>query len=341
MIINSFNSWGRLREVWLGDVYPTSWYDHLPSEVRDVFCQLTDITKHDLGIIHKKLRELDIVVCRPCYEHIDNFINVVDGKESLTKPSVMPRDSFVTIGNTLFTCGMQPAWNNVILDLKRRGGDVRRGARGFAGANVVRAGRDLYIDAFDAKDLGKIPGILALLKTNSDVFEQYRVHKLNNGGHMDGCFAIMKPKLILASRYFEDYAKTFPGWDLINTGDPEFKGHKSSTRSAPGWNGKWWLPGVTLNRAFNDHIINHARDWVGDYTETFFEVNCLVIDEKNVLMLGEHDLIFRCLEDHGITPHSLPFRTRSFWDGGLHCLTLDIRRDGDMQDYFPERSDAG
>jgi len=35
--------------------------------------------------------------------------------------------------------------------------------------------------------------------------------------------------------------------------------------------------------------------------------------------------------------HSLPFRTRTFWDGGLHCITLDIRRNDDMIDLFPER----
>jgi len=29
MIINSSNSWSSLKEVWLGDVYPADWYDHL------------------------------------------------------------------------------------------------------------------------------------------------------------------------------------------------------------------------------------------------------------------------------------------------------------------------
>jgi len=43
-LINSHNSWSRLEEVWLGDVYPATWYDHLDSQVRDVFHQLTEIT---------------------------------------------------------------------------------------------------------------------------------------------------------------------------------------------------------------------------------------------------------------------------------------------------------
>jgi hypothetical protein len=48
----------------------------------------------------------------------------------------------------------------------------------------------------------------------------------------------------------------------------------------------------------------------------------------------------RSLEQHGITVHWVPFRTRSFWVGAMHCLTVDIRRDSSLVDYFPER-DAG
>jgi hypothetical protein len=37
----------------------------------------------------------------------------------------------------------------------------------------------------------------------------------------------------------------------------------------------------------------------------------------------------------------VPFRTRTFWDGGIHCITLDIRRKTTMQDYFPDRGEPG
>lgn len=38
-----------------------------------------------------------------------------------------------------------------------------------------------------------------------------------------------------------------------------------------------------------------------------------------------------------ITPHVVPFRHRYFWDGGIHCITLDLDREGKMHDYFPDR----
>jgi len=37
----------------------------------------------------------------------------------------------------------------------------------------------------------------------------------------------------------------------------------------------------------------------------------------------------------------VPWRTRGFWDGGIHCITLDVRRRGNLVDYFPDRKDVG
>ena len=34
-------------------------------------------------------------------------------------------------------------------------------------------------------------------------------------------------------------------------------------------------------------------------------------------------------------------RHRFFWDGGLHCATSDLEREGECEDYFPERGDQG
>ena len=64
----------------------------------------------------------------------------------------------------------------------------------------------------------------------------------------------------------------------------------------------------------------------------------MVIDERNILCMGNHESLFEELDKRNITPHVVPFRTRSFWDGGLHCVTLDIIRDGELRDYYPDRN---
>lgn len=346
-LINSHNSWGRLREVWLGDVYPQSWYDHLDSEVRDCFYELTERTQQDLLIIQRTLEQFDVVVRRPCYDNIDHY--VAGPQQMLVKPSITPRDFCVTLGNTLYAKApaQHDPWQGTINEYLAAGADVKERlvARSLLlnGANVIRCGRDLYIDLENSQSHKKTQQeLIEIYQTAfADQLRDYRVHLIFNGGHLDGCFATLQPGLLLSSEYYNGYDDTFPNWDRINTRSPEFvDGCVKRPGHHPYHNNKWWLPGVSTSGAFNDHVIKHALDWVGDYTETYFDVNCLVLDEQNVMMLGEHETVFRELERRGITVHSVPFRTRTFWDGGLHCLTVDIRRDSTCEDYFPERGNS-
>jgi N-dimethylarginine dimethylaminohydrolase len=190
---------------------------------------------------------------------------------------------------------------------------------------VVRVGKDIIIDS--AK-----PGSDFITHTQQD----YRLKLVNNGGHLDACFAVLKPGLLLANRYFSDYETTFPGWEIIMLDHPSF-GLDKVNRPYPNSHGKFWDTTVPTNRMFNQHVIKHALDWVGCYTETYFELNCLVVNEKTVVMLGENIELEQQLNQHGIDIHWVPFRTRSFWDGAMHCLTMDVRRQSTIEDFFPER----
>jgi hypothetical protein len=60
----------------------------------------------------------------------------------------------------------------------------------------------------------------------------------------------------------------------------------------------------------------------------------LIVDPKNVLVVNYNKALFDCLERYGITAHVVPFRHRFFWDGGLHCVTSDLHREGPKKDYF-------
>jgi hypothetical protein len=325
-VINSHNSWSQLEEVWLGDVYPASWYDHLEPAVRDVFQELTAITQEDLHIIQQTLESMGVVVRRPVYNNMDDY--VFNGV--LTKPQICPRDQFVTVGNTLWyhidhICPWQPTVSEYLKD-SASAVKINHNTS-INGANIVRAGRDIIIDrdVFDFE--------------YANTFPDYRVHLVNNGGHIDGCFAILKPGLILANHYFDDYERTFPGWEIIMLDNPTYYAAPSTRyrQSYPVCNGKFWDPAVSTNRSFNEHVIKHALDWVGDYRETYFELNCLVINERNVIMLSKNELLAEELQKKDITVHWVPFRARSFWDGAMHCLTVDIRRQSTIEDFFPER----
>jgi hypothetical protein len=326
-LINSHDSWSPLEEVWLGDVYPSSWYDHLSIEVQDVFQQLTEVTQQDLESIKRTIESFGITVRRPWYENIDDYI--VNG--NLIKPQICPRDQFLVVGNTLwYQPGHSRPWQHILDQYQQDPESQVKINHNICinGANVVRVGRDIIIDrdVFNFEYQGNFP--------------EYRVHLVDNGGHMDGCFAILKPGLILANHYWDEYNHTFPGWEVIRLDNPTYHEYPLTgyKQPYPIHNGKFWDTSVGTNHSFNQHVIAHALDWVGCYTETFFELNCLVVDTGNVIMLAENEILARDLEKRGIVVHWVPFRARSFWDGAMHCLTLDIRRRSSIVDFFPDRS---
>lgn len=329
-VIHSHDSWTQLEEVWLGDVYPAGFYDHLAPEVRDVFYHITEITQQDLAAIQRTLEGLGVQVRRPQYRYIDQFID--PRTDQLVKPQICPRDIYVTLGTTLYVSGSKFAakpWEHVVNEYRQHGNcAVKINANAwFNGANTVRMGQNLIVD------FGCWDGITESTPLARDEFSDYQVKFIYNGGHVDGCFAVLRPGLLLASSYYDRYDETFPGWDIIRIAHPSYHDHPRPP-SDPAFNGKFWDTGAFGNKAFGQHIIEHALDWVGTYTETYFELNCLVVNEKNVVMLGGSERLADELESRGITVHWVPFRTRTFWDGGVHCLTVDIRRQGGFVNYF-------
>jgi hypothetical protein len=339
-IIRSHTGFQPLREVWLGDSYPDYFYKHLKnSKLQDLCLQINEITKHDLQIIEKKIESFGVKVCRPNFESIDPFL---DEKDNLCKPPITPRDWALTLGNTLYinpqySSSIQP-WQKDLDRYQDYSQNVRILDRfqetpedwcWVTFPSVVRCGRDVFIDYWTGDKIAAA----SLKAVARQLSEKYRVHLGTTGDHSDGVFCPVKSGVIVATHYRQNYSVGWPGWRVINLPD-------TSARKTNGFNRSWWVPGVDLGH-FNDGMIDNIQSWLGDSKETVFEVNMLVIDEKNVLILAYDDTVCRELERIGITPHVIDFRCRGFWDGGLHCLTLDIHREGDCLDYWPDRGPNG
>ena len=194
-MINSYTNWSRLEEVWLGDCYPAHFYDHLESEVRDVFYAITEKTQEDLAVIQRKLEEFGVQVRRPCYDRIEDFLMPQYHPTSagqLCKPMICPRDHLLVFGNTLFGADAHRGpWADAVAEYALDSGSyiVERpnipGAGHINGANTVRAGRDFYLDSYwHGSDID--------VEYLQQTFKDYRLHVLNNGGHVDGCFAVCR-----------------------------------------------------------------------------------------------------------------------------------------------------
>jgi hypothetical protein len=100
------------------------------------------------------------------------------------------------------------------------------------------------------------------------------------------------------------------------------------------------VPGQEDNDLFTHFVETWLKDWVGYIEETVFDVNVLVLDEYHVCVSQmDNPIVNKFLKKHKMEPVHIPWKHRFFWDGGLHCITLDLYREGSQQDYFPARTE--
>ena len=199
-------------------------------------------------------------------------------------------------------------------------------------AMITRIGKDLY---FGTESYGQDQ--TTLKQKSEELFPDYRCHVVNTGGHADGTFCPVVPGLIVSLYDVPSYANTFPDWEVVYLPGQSWTAVKPFLDLKEKNHGKWWVPGEELNDDFTEFVEGWLSHWVGYVEETVFDVNMLVIDEKNVICNNYNEQVFAAFDRHGITPHIVNFRHRYFWDGGLHCITSDLHREGVQKDYFPER----
>jgi hypothetical protein len=200
-------------------------------------------------------------------------------------------------------------------------------------AMTSRIGKDLYHGTDDY-----LADQTLLLNNVQKIFLNYRNHIINSGGHSDAVFCPVKPGLIISLCDIPTYKDTFPDWEVVYLPGQSWAKVEPFLELKEKNKGKFWVPGEERNDDFTNYVNEWLENWVGYVEETVFDVNMLVIDEKNVIVNNENDQVFEAFARHGITPHICNFRHRYFWDGGIHCITSDLHREGQQQDYFPERS---
>jgi N-dimethylarginine dimethylaminohydrolase len=197
---------------------------------------------------------------------------------------------------------------------------------------ITRIGQDLFFGVSRAADSARIKQL------TDHFFPNHRVHIVTTGGHIDGCFSPVKPGLIVSIEDISTYAHTFPGWEVVYLPNESWNKMQPFLDLKEKNQGKWWIKGSEYDDELTEYVETWLQDWVGYVEESVFDVNILSIDQKNVIVNGYNKKAFDAFERHRVTPHICPLRHRYFWDGGVHCVTLDLDRDGTQQDFFPNRA---
>ena len=193
-------------------------------------------------------------------------------------------------------------------------------------ASMIRVGKDLFFGA------GNIINKLnedKLMKKWKKLFPDYNNHIIDVPGHTDGHTMPIKPGLILSTKSPEFYKDLFPEWEVVICSKESMEPWKKIKRKN---RSRYWVPDAGDD--FYDYVNEWMDDWVTYAEETIFDINLLIIDEKNVVCNTVNKEVFDTFEKHDITPHVVNIRHRYFWDGGLHCMTSDIDRVGVQQDFF-------
>lgn len=325
-----------LREVWLGNCYPEQFYDHLPNEIADPFKQITQWTQEDLTSLQTWLQEKGIVVRRPVFESVDQYL---DSTDRLVKPPVTPRDDFLVLEQKLHVIHQRPckhnAWQFWLDQYEKENLNIvyhkNNSTTAVNPPSIVKVGQDIYVDTESHNNFdGQWKQVCEWMVEAS---KDYRVNVCDTAGHSDAVFGIVQPGQLISSHYKTNYSESFPGWN-------SFIVPKKTTIN----NNLWTVPNnlaIEQNKYFSDHISKNAADWIGNYSETVVEVNVLCVDPQNVVLMTENPVVIKHLESIGVTVHVFPLRTWSFWDGGWSCFTLDVHREDTKEDLFPERGENG
>ena len=327
---NVYQHWDPLKLCVVGKSYPPEFYNFIKnSKVRNVFEKIATETEEDYQGLVKLLDSLGVESIRP---DIGNDINeYFDGTKYISPPMV-PRDFMSMVGTEFhFNDGGYKKCYTNLLNKISDAGNIIKYETGINGASTTRVGKDLYFGT----TLGTV---ITDNGQYTKLFPSYRSRVIDTQGHSDATFCPVTPGLIISLHDIPTYKDTFPDWEVIYLPGqswgaiPEFQKLKERNR------GKWWVPGEELNDEFTNYIESWMSHWIGYVEETVFDVNMLVVDKKNVICNNYNKTVFDAFSRYGITPHVCNFRHRYFWDGGLHCITSDLHREGVMEDYFPERN---
>lgn len=352
--VSIYSEFQPLEEVLVGQAYPPGSFDYSSdSELKDGLDKILSETEEDLRTLVKIFESYGVQVRRP-----DTLFQLGDkqGKTrtldlnlfDFTFPNhpLMPRDTVLVVGNQIIQTYTKSAnryfenWSyySLFKEYFDQGASWKSMPPPyfhehapsydrfenkkvlFHAANVLKCGKDIFYSQPDSGEWTKkgkgTPSGVEWLKR--ELGNQYRFVPAPCAGHLDGKIALLKPGVVVTwdSKHVPEKLRN---WELIQV---------SSPNPFPEYFQK-----IKKQRFYKDFVTQWLKEWIGYVDETVFDVNMLSVSEKVVITNGFNKDVFEKLKRNGIEAVPWNFRHQYFWDGAIHCVTLDIRRRGGLEDY--------
>ena len=166
----------------------------------------------------------------------------------------------------------------------------------FDAPNVVRMGKTLL---YQISNSGNLKGLKWLQQT----FPEYRIHPASqySGAHFDSTVVPLRPGLVLLNGLRctkNNYPLIFKNWDKI----------------------------------FFTDIVSTDTDDSG-ISSNSIGLNLLSLNEDTVIVDKNQKPLRKILKQHGIFSIPLELRHARTLGGGFHCVTLDLHREGKLEQY--------
>lgn len=347
MEINSHNDWGKLRSIIVGRAdharVPTadvstmsfSYADCDAEQIKSLEGEyprwVIDEANEDADGLAQLLEEMGVTVYRPSVmDHSKTYSNPL--WETTGWYSWCPRDLLLVLGDTIIETPtpmrsrQYETWiyRDILYEAFRDGAEwlaaptpalpddsytfedlskatLRNLEIVFDAPNIVKVGRDLLYQVSNSGNMLGYQWLKRVLEPRG-----YRLHysELYSFAHFDSTIIPLRPGLVLlnSSRVGpHNCPDLFAKWDKIYFDDCVDQGSKLEGFPSP------------------------CSPYIG--------MNILSVDEDTVIVDDAQEPLMRALDQHGITSVPIRFRHARTLSGGLHCATLDLYRDGDLEDY--------
>jgi len=330
--IKGYSTFDPLKHCWIGSGFKPEWFHDLPiyknNRIMDPLKRIAEETEEDYQALDKILKDAGVQTYRSFLD-----IDKAGSLKNISRPPVNPRDHFAVIGEKLYAVGgNSEGYASVLKQIERQNiviEKIKNIPRAISTANICRVGKDIWWD-IDEECADYIVDKYKKVWQN----EGFRVHISERGYHSDSSFCVVKPGCIVSLKDIQDYKTEFPGWDVLYLPDQSWSKVDPFIKMKHKVGGKWWLKGEEHNDQLIEFVNTWLADWVGYVEETVFDVNMLSIDQNTIICNNYNKEVFEHFKKHKVEPIVFNFRHRYFWDGGIHCITQDLYREGTQEDYF-------
>lgn len=348
MIIESWNEWDPLEHVIVGHAYGAqvprldksllaiNYADRIQNtasiQVGPYPDRIIKEANEDLELLCEELKKLGVQVFRP--EVKKAFATISNGYwETEEYYSFCPRDSVLIHGKniieapmplrsrsretdtlkTILNCAFEegadwiaapkPQLKDDVYNIENITKDMltlKEDEIAFDAANVLRCGQDLF---YLVSNSGNKKGGQWLQRTLGPDFRVHLLEGIYSYMHLDSTLSFLRPGLVLLnpSRINENnLPKPLQSWDKIWCSDP-----------------------IDIGYAEN---YCHASPWIG--------MNLLMINPSLAIVEEHQKELIKQLQSHRIEALPLPARHSRTLGGGFHCVTLDLKRKGKLENYF-------